>query len=295
MSKYKDWFLAARPWSFTMSAISVTVGAALAATHGHFSWFLWIFSLVALVLLHGGVNLLNDFCDVKAGVDQVDTGTTQYRPHPLAEGRIKPAAVLWTSILLFALGAAMGLFLAYLRGWEILLIGITGIAAGVFYTAPPFSYKYKALGEFSVLLMWGPLSVEGAYFVQTQTFSWAAFWVSLPFGVLVALVLFANNLRDVDTDARARVNNLAIVFGKQNGPLMYAAMVLISFTGVVIMSIFGPLGRWSLIVLLALPLALRLLRIMIRGVPRDADARTAQLNTLFGSLLVISLALQSLP
>ena len=294
MSKYKDWVLVARPWSFTMSAISVTVGAALAATHTHFSWFLWMLSLVALVFLHGGVNLLNDFWDVKAGIDQIDTGTRQYRPHPLAEGRIKPATVLWISILLFTLGAAMGLYLAYLRGWEIIWIGITGIAAGVFYTAPPFSYKYKALGEFSVLLMWGPLSVEGAYFIQTQSFSWAAFWVSLPFGVLVALVLFANNLRDVDTDARAGVTNLAIFFGKRNGPIIYAAMVLISFSGVVIMSIFGPLGLWSLIVLLALPLALKLMRTMIRGVPRDADARTAQLNTVFGALLVISLALESL-
>lgn len=294
MGKYKDWFLAARPWSFAMSAISVTVGAALAATHGHFSWVLWVLTMAALILLHGGVNLLNDFYDVRAGVDQVDTGTREYRPHPLAEGRIKPATVLWISILLFASGAATGIYLAYIRGWEIICIGIIGIFAGVFYTAPPLSYKYKALGELSVLLMWGPLSVEGAYFVQTKSFSWAALWVSLPFGLLVALVLFANNLRDVDTDARAKVTNLAIVLWKQNGPIVYAAMVLISFSAVVIMSILGPLSPWSLIVLLALPLALKLLKTMIGEIPRDADARTAQLNTLFGVLLVVSLALESL-
>ena len=293
MSSYKNWFLAMRPWSFSMSAISVSVGAALAATHSSFSWSLYILSAVAMMALHGGVNLMNDFFDYRSGVDIEDAATTQYRPHPLVEGKIYPMPVLWVSIILFSLGMALGLFLVYLRGWEILWIGIIGVIAGVFYTAPPFSYKYKAWGELSVFLMWGPLAVEGAYFIQIGHFSWAAFWVSIPFGVLVALVLFANNLRDVETDAKANVNNLAMVFGPNNGPIVYVAMVLAALISVIIMSFVGPLGRWSLLVLLSLPIAFKLIKAMIREVPKDADARTAQLNTAFGTLLVISLFLES--
>jgi len=202
--------------------------------------------------------------------------------------------VLWLSILLLGIGAVLGLALAFLRGWEIFWIGLIGVAAGVFYTAPPFAYKYKALGEVSVFLMWGPLSVEAAYFVQRQQLGWDAFWVSIPFGVLVALVLFANNLRDAETDGSAEVSNLAILFGPGNGPLVYAAMVVAALASVVVMSIVGPLGPWSLIVLLSVPVAVKLLRVMVRGVPSDADARTAQLNTVFGVLLVISLALEAL-
>ena len=294
MSRYRDWFLAMRPWSFTMSAISVSVGAALAATHGSFSWGLYLLTLVALVAVHGGVNLMNDFFDFRSGVDIEEVATARYRPHPLVEGRIYPMPVLWLSILLLGMGAVLGLMLAFLRGWEIFWIGLVGVAAGVFYTAPPFAYKYKALGELSVFLMWGPLSVEAAYFVQRQQLGWDAFWVSIPFGVLVALVLFANNLRDAETDGSARVSNLAILFGPENGPLVYAAMVLAALVSVVVMSVLGPLGPWSLIVLLSLPVAVRLLRVMVRGVPPDADARTAQLNTVFGILLVISLALEAL-
>lgn len=294
MSNYRDWFLATRPWSFTMSWISVSVGAALAATHGHFSWFLYLLSALALVAVHGGVNLMNDYFDVKNGVDQADVGTVLYRPHPLAEGRLNINAALWASIGLFAVGVIIGLYLTSTRGTEILWIGLIGVASGVFYTCPPFAYKYKALGEFSVFLMWGPLAVSAAYFIQAQAFSWAAFWVSLPFGVLVALVLFANNLRDVDTDHRARVSNLAIVFGKSNGPIVYAAMVVMAFAGIVIMSLVGPLTLWSLLVLLALPIAVKLLATMVRQVPKDADARTAQLDTAFGVLLVVSLVLERL-
>lgn len=293
MNTYKNWFLAMRPWSFSMSAISVSVGAALAATHGFFSWPLYIATALAMVAVHGGVNLMNDFFDYQSGVDIQEAATTQYRPHPLAEGKIYPMPVLWVSIFLFSLGAALGVVLAFLRGWEIFWIGLGGVIAGVFYTAPPLSYKYKSLGELSVFIMWGPLAVGAAYFVQVRHFSWAAFWVSIPFGVLVALVLFANNLRDVDTDKRADVTSLAMLLGRGNGPLVYASMVLAALAAVIIMSLTGPLGLWSLIVALSIPLALRLLKIMIREVPKDADARTAQLNTAFGVLFVLSLVLES--
>jgi 1,4-dihydroxy-2-naphthoate polyprenyltransferase len=293
MSAYKDWFLAMRPWSFTMSAISVSVGAALSAVHGAFSWPLYLVTVLAMICVHGGVNLMNDFFDYRSGVDAAEVATAQYRPHPLVEGRIYPMPVLWVSILLFSAGAAMGLGLAFARGWEILWIGLIGVAAGVCYTAPPLPYKYRALGEASVFLMWGPLSVEAAYFVQMQRFSLDALFVSIPFGVLVALVLFANNLRDVETDHRAGVMNLAIVLGRHNGPRVYASMVGAAVLAVVIMSLIGPLGHWSLLVLLSAPTALKLIRTMVREVPKDADARTAQLNTVFGVLLITSLILEA--
>jgi 1,4-dihydroxy-2-naphthoate octaprenyltransferase len=277
-----------------MSAISVSVGAALAAAHGSFSWPLYLVTVVALCAVHGGVNLMNDFFDFRSGVDIAKVATARYRPHPLVEGRIEPMGVLWISVLLLAAGSLLGLVLAFLRGWEIFWIGLIGVAAGVLYTAPPLAYKYKALGELSVFLMWGPLSVEAAYFVQRQQLSWEAFWVSIPFGLLVALVLFANNLRDAETDESARVSNLAILFGPENGPLVYAAMVVAALASVVVMSVLGPLGPWSLIVLFSIPVAVRLLRTMVREVPPDADARTAQLNTVFGLLLVISMALEAL-
>lgn len=293
MSDYKDWFLAMRPWSFTMSAISVTVGATLAAVHGTFSWPLYIATALAMIAIHGGVNLLNDFFDFRSGVDAEGVATARYRPHPLVEGKIYPLPVLWVSILLFTAGAAIGSLLAFLRGWEIFLIGVIGLIAGICYTAPPIPYKYKALGEVSVFLMWGPLSVGAAFFVQTQRFSLDALLVSIPFGVLVALVLFANNLRDFETDNRAGVINIAIVLGRHNGPKIYASMVGAAILAVVIMSIAGPLSLWSLLILLSLPTAVKLIRVMIREVPNDADARTAQLNTVFGVLLILSLILEA--
>ncbi|MFN2168325.1 MAG: prenyltransferase, partial [Anaerolineae bacterium] len=217
MGFYRNWFLASRPWSFTMTAISVSVGSALAALDGPFNWLLGLAALVSAVLLHAATNLINDYYDVINGIDTVQSATAQYRPHPLVEGLIPLAQVRGVAYALFLLAAGIGIYLTVACGWVVLAIGLTGLLAGLTYTAPPLKYKYVALGELSVFLMWGPLMVEGAYYVQRQALSLQAFWVSLPFGILVALVLLANNIRDIDLDQSRGIRTLAILLGHRLG------------------------------------------------------------------------------
>ena len=292
MNIYRNWFLASRPWSFSMTAISVSVGSALGAIDGSFSWALYLITLIAAVLLHAATNLINDYYDVKSGVDTQEVSTAQYRPHPLVEGKLAAGHVKAAAYVLYCLSILIGIYLAATRGWALMWIGLTGALASLSYTAPPLKYKYSAMGEVSVFLMWGPLMVAGAYFVQCQVFSMDAFWISIPFGALVALVLLANNIRDIKHDREKGILTLAIVLGQRKGLLLYSLLVVLAYMAIVLMSIFGPLYLWSLIVLLSLPLALRLLRLMMKQVPADADARTAQLDTAFGVLLVISLVLE---
>jgi 1,4-dihydroxy-2-naphthoate octaprenyltransferase len=291
MNVYRNWFLASRPWSFSMTAISVSVGSALAAIYGDFSWGLYLATLAGTVFLHAATNLINDYYDVQSGVDTPEVATAQYRPHPLVEGKLEAGQVRTAAYILYGLSILIGIYLAATRGWALMWIGLIGAFASLTYTAPPLKYKYSALGEISVFLMWGPLMVAGAFFVQRQEFSINAFWISLPFGVLVALVLLANNIRDIKHDHDKGILTLAIVLGQQKGILLYATLVVVAYLGIIWMSIFGPLNLWSLLVLASLPLALRLLKQMKERVPADADARTAQLDTAFGVLLVISLVL----
>ena len=294
MKIYRNWFLASRPWSFSMTAISVSVGAALAAIDGDFSWPLYLLTMIVMVILHAATNLINDYYDVLTGVDSQEVSTAQYRPHPLLEGKLKPEYVRIGTYLLYGIVIIAGLYLAATRGWIILVIGIIGVSASLSYTAPPFKYKYKGLGEFSVFLMWGPLMVEGSYFVQRQVLSQQAFWVSLPFGALVALVLLVNNLRDMTHDRQKGIRTLPMLIGRSNGIRLYLTLVVLAYVSVLWMSFMGPLQIWSLIVLLSLPLAFRLLKQVAQKIPMDGDARTAQLDTLFGALLLTSLILEGL-
>ncbi|MCG6893104.1 MAG: 1,4-dihydroxy-2-naphthoate octaprenyltransferase [Desulfobacteraceae bacterium] len=292
MGIYRNWFLASRPWSFAMTAISVGVGGAMAAIDGDFSVWLFLLALTSAVLLHAATNLINDYYDVKNGVDTVEAATAQYRPHPLVEGRLPAEQVRWAAYGLFAAASIIGVYLTATRGMTVLWIGLIGLLAGLTYTAPPLKYKYVALGELSVFLMWGPLMVEGSYFVQRQALSAQAFWVSLPFGALVALVLLANNIRDIDHDRSRKIRTLAIVLGRRGGLLAYLLLMVLAYAG--ILALAETLTPWVLLIFLTLPLAFKLLRQMIHAVPNDADARTAQLDTAFGVLLVISLVLEGL-
>lgn len=292
MNIYRNWFLASRPWSFAMTAISVGVGSAMAAIDGPFFWGPCLLALFSAVLLHAGTNLINDYYDVRHGVDTAAAATAQYRPHPLVEGRLPAHQVKWAAWGCFALASAIGIYLAAARGPMVLWIGLAGLLAGITYTAPPLCYKYVALGEISVFLMWGPLMVEGSYFVQRQALSPRAFWVSLPFGVLVALVLLANNIRDIDHDRSKHIRTLATVLGRQKSLFAYLLLMALAYVGV--LALAGTLTPWMLIILASLPLAGRLFRQMARNIPADADARTAQLDTAFGLLLVASLCLEGL-
>lgn len=294
MNIYRNWFLASRPWSFAMTAISISVGGALSATDGHFSWTLYLITLLGTILLHAATNLINDYYDVKTGVDTIEASTAQYRPHPLVEGKLDAEQVRIAAYILYMASILIGIYLAFTRGWELLWIGMIGAFASLTYTAPPLKYKYSALGEISVFLMWGPLMVAGSYFVQHQVLNPNAFWISLPFGILVALVLLANNIRDITHDSDKGILTLAIVLGRNKSLLLYGVLVVAAYLGIVLMSLIGPLHVWSLIVLLSVPLAVRLLLLMMKQVPVDADARTAQLDTAFGLLLVISLVLEGI-
>jgi 1,4-dihydroxy-2-naphthoate octaprenyltransferase len=291
---YRNWFLASRPWSFIMTAISVGVGAAVAAEDGPFSWGFFALTLLGAVLLHAATNLINDYYDVRSGVDSAQASTAIYRPHPLVEGKIPAASVHTAAYALFLAGSLIGLYLAAARGWPILAIGIAGVVAGIAYTAPPLNYKYIALGEFSVFLMWGPLMVEGTYYVQRQTFSAEALCISIPFGVIVALVLLANNLRDISHDRNRHIRTIAILLGERKGFYLYAGLAALAYISIFGMLVGGVLPFWSVLVFLSLPIAVNLIWTMTNNIPDDADARTARLDTAFGLLLLFSLILEVL-
>ncbi len=277
-----------------MTAISISVGSALAAIDGDFSWAYYLLTLVAGVFMHAATNLINDYYDVKSGVDFKGVSTGIYRPHPLLEDKLTSQQVMTEAIVLYAVATGIGLYLAASRGWPLLTIGMIGVFASITYTAPPFKYKYIALGELSVFLMWGPLMVLGSYFIQSQAFSSSAVFISIPFGILVALVLLANNIRDISHDRSKGIRTLPIIIGERNGLRLYSTLVMFAYAGIIGMSIAGPLYLWTLIVVLSLPLALKLIRQMMQKIPADADAQTAKLDTAFGILLVVSLVLEGI-
>lgn len=289
--RIKDYFISTRPWSFTMSLISVTAGTFIASEEGPILWGWYLLVCIGIVFFHGAANVYNDYFDTRYKVDQADSPTARYRPQPILAGIFTPSQLLTEAIILNVITVVIGLVLSFMRSMLILWIGLIGFFACLFYTASPIKFKYKAWGEFFVFLMWGPLMFEGAYVVQRQALSVKAFYISIPFGILVSLVLLANNIRDIDYDSRQGIKTIGILLGSKMSLILYAGLILISYLYIILMILSGLLSPWGLIVLFSLPKAIHLLRVFLRKIPEAADAITAQLNTFFGLLLIFSLIL----
>jgi 1,4-dihydroxy-2-naphthoate octaprenyltransferase len=289
--RVKDYFIATRPWSFTMSLISVSTGTLIAAEEGPILWGWFALACIGIVCFHATANIYNDYFDTRYQVDQPDSPTARYRPQPILTGMFTPVQLLTEAIILTGMTILIGLILSFARTFLIFWIGLIGFLACIFYTAGPVKYKYQAWGEVFVFFMWGPLMFAGAYAVQRQAFSLKPVCISIPFGILVGLVLLANNIRDIAYDSRQGIKTIGILLGSRRSFFLYGGLILSAYLYVVGIIAAGILGLWGLLVLLSLPKAIHLLKSFMEKMPEAADAVTAQLNTVFGLLLILALVL----
>jgi len=290
MRTVKVWLVALRPVSFTASVIPVLVGTAIAAEDA-FRPLLFMLALSGSAAIHAGTNLVNDYFDHVKGTDNEES---LGQSGVIQRGLLSDRAVLAGGIVAFGVGAAIGLVITALTGWPVLALGLASVAAGYFYTASPFSLAYRGLGEVVVFVFMGPVIVLGAYYVQTETFAWEPFLASIPVGLLVAAILHANNVRDIDNDRRNRKWTLAALAGRPVADIEFVALVLAGYALVVAMTVAGVAPWPVLVTLLTLPLAVNLVRFEARTTsPRALNlvlARTAGLHMLFGLLLAFGFA-----
>lgn len=288
----KAFFVATRPWSFTMSWVSVAVGTLVAWQEARVSWTGFVLTLAGVTLVHGATNAINDFFDTEYGVDTPQAPTAKYRPHPIFERILSPRGLLAEAVFLYAVGGVIWLVLVFEYSFWVFWLGLGGVLISFFYTAKPIAVKYIALGEVGVFLAWGPLMVEGAYAVQRNALSSKALLVSFPVGLLVALVLFANNARDIDFDASKKILTSGILLGQNKSRIGFIAMIFLAYLLVGLMTALGLLGLWGLLPFLSIPAALKISKDFFRGFPDAADALTARFHLAFGSLLCLGLFME---
>ncbi len=293
LSKGAAYFQAVRAFSFPASLIPCLLGAMLALLYGtEVTWWLIPFIAISLLFLHAGSNVISDVDDYRKGVDSKDTlGGSRVLP----DGLLSTKEMFRFGMLLFALAVLFGLPIILDRGMMVLWLGIIGIVGGFFYTGRPIGYKYVALGDIFIFLLYGPAIVTGTLYALTGVFSLTAALISIPLGLLVTGILHANNLRDIIHDRKANIKTLATIFGEGFAKGEYVFLIVGAYITVILLVVFGVLSIWALLVFLSLPIALKNMN-MIKGVKIEdtgkiamLDAMTAQLTLMFGVLLSISL------
>jgi 1,4-dihydroxy-2-naphthoate polyprenyltransferase len=283
-----QWVEGARPRTLPAALAPVAVGTGAAAAVHAAGWQA-LLALVVSLALQIGVNYANDYSDGVRGTDAVRVGPFRL----VGSGAAAPGSVKRAAFAAFGVAAAAGLVLAATSSWWLLLVGACAIAAAWFYTGGSHPYGYVGLGELFVFVFFGVVAVCGTTFVQAGRVTAVAWLVSVPVGLLACAILVANNLRDIPTDTTSGKRTLAVRLGDARTRRLYSAMLLAPFAVPVALALAG--HRWSLLALLAAPLAVAPLRLVgagaggrdLIGVLRD----TGRLQLAYAVALGIGLAL----
>lgn len=300
---WRVWYNTARPATLTAAVAPILVGAAVAGYHGVFSAGIFVLTLVAGILLQAGVNFLNEYFDWRY---DLDTESSQGASTVIFRGEMTGGQVLGLGLACFAVASALGAWLVLLVGPAILLFGVAALFIGYFYSARPFSFAARGLGDVMVYLAMGLLMVWGAYFTQIHAWSWMAFAASVPAGLLVVAILNMNNVRDYVDDLAVNKRTLPVRFGKRFGVRYHAALLYGAYATTTLFVALGLLAPglgvglpWpALLVWVTLPLAYGNVRAVSVVWRRDRDPvlrmgvrRTAALHFQFCVALAAGIAL----
>lgn len=286
----KVWLRAIRVFSFTASVIPILVGTAVAAFLGSIDAVLTVVMLLASIACHAGSNLANDYHDDKRGTDSAaalgPSGVIQ-------SGQLTPSDVRAGMIVAFAIATVLGLVIVTVAGWQILLVALVALAIAYLYTGGPVPLGYVGLGEIAVFFAMGPAMVAGSAYVLTGHLTLDALLISLPIGFLVAAILHANNVRDIDVDRAAAKRTLATILGREGANREFAVLVGAAYLSLPLM-LLADLRLWpAMLPVISLPTALALVRSVTTS--RDPATlntgvrRTAALHLRFGLLLIAGL------
>ena len=282
---------AIRPRTLTAAIAPVLVATAFAAAGGVARWGAAALCLLSALLIQIGTNLANDYYDYKNGADTHE----RVGPQRVTQaGLVAPATVRRWAFASFGAAAAVGLYLALLGGWPILLVGICSIASGWAYTGGPYPLGYHGLGDLFVLVFFGFVATLGTYWVQALALPPALWLLSIPVGALATAILVVNNLRDRLTDAKAGKRTLAVRLGAGAAQAEYLLLLLAAFAVPVLLAATGRARPWVLLPLGALPLAAAPLKLVFGATGpalNPALGGTARVQLAFAFLLALGLLL----
>ncbi|HET8525331.1 MAG TPA: 1,4-dihydroxy-2-naphthoate polyprenyltransferase [Actinomycetota bacterium] len=297
MSRLAVWVQGARPRTLGASITPVLVGTAAAGTA--IAWR-FVAALLVGLGLQVGVNFANDFND---GIRGVDTAERLGPPRLTSSGVAAPRSVLIASLACILVAGLAGLALAAATTWWLVPIGAIAMLALWLYSGGPRPYADLGLGELMVFVFFGVMATAGSAYVEVETVPNAAWWASVPMGLLAVAILVANNLRDIPTDAVGGKRTLAVRLGERRTRRFYRLCVSGAFVAVLAGVIVDAIDRgsglpaWSLLAFGAAVTAVEPMRASGRASGRaliGVLVGTARLQIVFGVLLALGLWIEVL-
>lgn len=267
ISRTQAWLESLRLRTLPLALASIITGSAIAFWQHAFKADVALLALLTAAMLQILSNLANDYGDAVKGSD------TEERIGPLrgmqkgliTQPQMKRALML--TVLLTVISGIALIAVACEKPEDVfgfLVLGLMAIVAAITYTVGTRPYGYMGLGDISVLVFFGWLSVAGTYYLQAGVFSSVVMLPATACGLLAVAVLNINNLRDIENDAQNGKNTLAVRLGPVRARYYHAALVIGAIVCLALFALFN-LKSWSgWLFILAIPALLRHIRYVLR-------------------------------
>lgn len=278
-----EYILAMRPWSFTAAIVPVAVTTAVVGSS--FSSPIFLRAMAMGVCIQAGANLTNTYFDFANGVDNRGTNNGE---KTLVDRKVSPLGITMLSFICYSLGIGAILPVMIAKyDTQLLFIVALGVLLAFFYTANPVGLKYKALGDITIFVCFGPLLMQCTSMLLTGSIHPDIYLYSIPIGLLTEGILHANNARDIKSDTLAGAVTLASILGFDYSYYFYVLLLVGAYLSVAVISFYQHYG--CLLTLLTLPLALNLNHKFLKNDMTTLPEETAQTHLPFGLLLLVGI------
>ncbi|MBR4853854.1 MAG: prenyltransferase [Alistipes sp.] len=268
MSKFKFWFNNARPISLPQSMLPALTAVALSVGKGEFSVIAAVASVVGVMFLHLGMNLLDDWFDYLEGsaearqvvANEGFRGRMVKYPY-LTSGQATHKQLLGAVAFFLAIAALMGAVVLAIRGWMILGWVAAALIIGVSYSGKPLKLGFRGLGELVIFVMFGPLLMTGVYYAITGTLDWKIVWLSIAVGLLVTNIVYSHSVLDAEPDKKMGKKTMAHLIGSAKGQIILSGLInTVPYLMVAVGVIQGDMHPAYLAVFIVLPVSLWLVK-----------------------------------
>ncbi len=267
VSTTQAWLESLRPRTLPLAFASIVCGSALAFWQGVFNPAIALLALLTAGLLQILSNLANDYGDAVKGSDKEDRiGPLRgMQKGVITQAQMKKALII-TVVLICVSGLALVAVacrtLADFLGF--LVLGLLAIIAAITYTVGTRPYGYMGLGDISVLVFFGWLSVAGTWYLQAHALAPLVFLPASACGLLATAVLNINNLRDIDSDRENGKNTLAVRLGPVLARRYHACLLIGALACLAVFNLVWLQSLWGWLFVLAAPLLIKQARFVLR-------------------------------
>ena len=267
-----------------ISALPYIIGSLMASYYYHhfnLSYCLWLF--LAVISFHLAVNGHNQYTDY---LRYKKNHVTSYN-NILEKFNISRKLARNVIILLTLVSATIGIILSFKVGWIILLIGFFSYLIGYCYSGGPYPILKTPFGEpASGITMGYNITLLGIYvniynIHPFDSFFWAkAIIVACPAIFVIANVMLANNICDVEEDVKIGRKTLPFYIGRKNALIVLCIYYVLAYIFLILSVVLHYLPTLALGGLLTIPLVYRSTRTFVKDPHKETTFKGILMNVL---------------